>query len=95
MSLKGLKKYVLLSYSTAHLSKTDKVRFFYALNGRTTEGILHRTKTKRIGRTVILVSPQHLEEIREFLQYWKCQWKELNILLQAPIRSSRADRILC
>jgi hypothetical protein len=74
-----LKKFILLSYSTEHLLKKDKVRFFYALNGRTSEGIIPRTKTKRIGRSVLLISPKYVEDYRGFLRYWKCDWKELNI----------------
>jgi hypothetical protein len=76
-------KRVLISYSTTHLAKKDKVRFFYALNGRPGgEGILQRTATERIGRAVLSVRPEHLDEIHEFLDYWKCQWVEVTILLQ-------------
>ena len=75
----ALKPFVLLAYSTEHLLKKDKVRFFYALHGRNTEGILERTGTIRLGRSVLMIKSKHLSEYREFLSYWKCQWKELSI----------------
>jgi hypothetical protein len=78
-----LKKRVLVSYSTEHLLKKDKVRFFYALNGRDVlEGILKRTKTERLGRSVLMLRPEHLKEYREFLGYWKCQWREMSIFMK-------------
>jgi hypothetical protein len=74
---------VLISYSTEHLPKKDKVRFFYALNGRGGfEGILPRTGTEHLGRAVLMIKDSHMEEFREFLNYWKCKWMELNIVLK-------------
>jgi hypothetical protein len=77
-----MKKQVLVSYSTSHLLKKDKVRFFYALNGRNRNpGIIQRTKTKRIGRTVLAVLPEQLGYFHEFLRYWKCKWREVTVLI--------------
>jgi hypothetical protein len=74
---------VLIGYSTSHLLRKDKVRFFYALNGRKDfKGILPRTRAEHIGRAVLLIKPEHIIEFRDFLAYWKCQWRELNILLK-------------
>ncbi|MFH1510454.1 MAG: hypothetical protein ABIF10_02085 [Candidatus Woesearchaeota archaeon] len=75
-----LKEHVLLSYSTEHLQKKDKVRFFYALNGRTEKGLIERTKAERVGRTVLMASPKYLQEFKEFFSYWKCSWKSIHLL---------------
>jgi hypothetical protein len=62
--------------------KKDKVRFFYALNGRNkSPGIIQRTKTERVGRTVLSIRPEQLQEIHDFLRYWKCEWKEVPITI--------------
>jgi len=77
------KQRVLISYSTSHLLKKDKVRFFYALNGRNDmKGILPRTRAEHLGRAVLMIKPQHANEFHEFLSYWKCEWRELNLLLK-------------
>lgn len=68
---------VLFSYSTRHLHKTDKIRFFYALTGREgSGGVLKRTGTQRLGRCVLLTSKQQSQEIEEFLKYWKCEYTQ-------------------
>jgi len=77
------KQRVLISYSTSHLLKKDKVRFFYALNGRNEmKGILPRTRAEHLGRAVLLIKLQFTQEFRDFLSYWKCEWKELNIWMK-------------
>lgn len=75
---------VVFCYSTRHLAKTDKIRFFYALNGRPGgEGILHFTHTKRLGRSVLLAKKEFAREIEAFLEYWKCQYIEKELLVEA------------
>ena len=74
---------VIFSYSTEHLASSGKVRFFYALNGRNNlKGLLDRTKTERVGRAVLIVRPNFVIEMRDFLNYWKCKWKELPVMVE-------------
>lgn len=76
----NLKEYMLFSYSTEHLAKKDKVRFFYALNGRTEKGLIDRTKAKRLGRTVLMAGLKSVPEYKDFFDYWKCRWKSIHML---------------
>ena len=74
--------YVLFSYSTKHLSKTDKIRFYYALKGRDGKsGFVARTNSKHIGKTVLLVPAEFDKETQDFLNYWKCKFERKRIIL--------------
>ena len=74
---------VLFSYSTEHLAKKDKVRFFYALNGRDSKsGILKETNARHIGRAVLLVNKDKENEMTDFLNYWKCGFMARNVLVK-------------
>jgi len=80
MQLSNYEARVVFCYSTRHLAKKDKIRFFYALNGRPGEkGILQLTGSTRLGRSVLLVKKEFAKELEEFFSYWGCEYisKEL------------------
>jgi len=67
---------ILYTYSTSHLSKTDLVRFHYALKGRDGKsGVLKVTQTEFLAKSVLLCNRDADAEIRQFLRYWKCKYK--------------------
>lgn len=88
MSKKGIGVHKLVescifTYSTKHLEKKDKVRFYYALKGRDGKsGIVKRTCIQHLGRTVLLVPKNSEHEISEFLEYWKCKYTKKEVLLK-------------
>jgi hypothetical protein len=64
---------VIFTYSIEHLTKTDKVRFYYALKGRDGKsGVAVKWNIEQLGRAVLLVKDTHEKEVREFLAFWKC-----------------------
>ena len=74
---------VIFTYSTEHLSKTDKVRFYYALKGRDGKtGIVKRCSIEQLGSTVLLVPDKHAANVNEFLQYWKCVYQQREVLVK-------------
>ena len=79
------KKYasmVLFSYSTEHLLKKDKIRFYYALKGRDGKsGIVKSCKINHLGRTVLLVPIKFAQEVNEFLELWKCKFEQKEVLV--------------
>ena len=79
------KKYnsmVLFSYSTEHLLKKDKVRFYYALKGRDGKsGIVKSCKIDHLGRTVLLVPVKFASEVDDFLKLWKCKFDKKEVLV--------------
>lgn len=81
---------VLYSYSTECLSKTDKVRFYYALKGRDgRSGIVRRTKTFHIGKTVLLAPFRADEDLKMFLTYWKLPFIRRKLVLLEEKRYER------
>ena len=76
------KTYALFAYSTKHLSKTDKIRFYYALKGRDGKsGFVARTSSKHIGKAVLLVPIEFDKDAIDFLNYWKCKFERRKIIL--------------
>ena len=76
----NLKKYTIYQYSTIHLEKKDKVRFYYALKGRDGKtGIVKSCNIQQLGRTVLFVSKKHSQEVKEFLEFWKCKFKSKEV----------------
>jgi len=73
----------IFQYSTRHLPKKDKVRFYYALKGRDGKsGIVVSLKIEQLGRTVLLVSEKAEKEVEEFLNFWKCNFKKRKVLVE-------------
>ena len=78
--------FVIFMYSTIHLLKKDKIRFYYSLKGRDgVSGIVKRLNIRQLGRTVLLVSEEHSSEVRMFLQGWKCKFGVLEVLKKEEI----------
>ncbi len=74
---------VLFTYSTKHLLKKDKVRFYYALKGRDGKtGIVKKYKIDHLGRTVLLVPSKFSKEVTEFLELWGCKFKTKEVLIK-------------
>lgn len=73
----------IFQYSTKHLPKKDKVRFYYALKGRDGKsGIINSLKIEQLGRTVLLVSEKAEKEVEEFLSFWKCDFKKRKVIVE-------------
>ena len=78
-----LKQFVLLIYSTKNLSKKDKVRFFYALNGRNKKsGFLVKCEALHLGISAILVPLKHRVTFIDFLKNWNTNFEEREILME-------------
>jgi hypothetical protein len=74
---------VLYTYSTQHLLKKDKVRFYYALKGRDGKsGIVKKYGIEHLGRTVLLVPARFSDDVKGFLELWKCKIKIKKVLVE-------------
>jgi hypothetical protein len=74
---------VLVIYSTSQLTKTDLVKFFYALKGRDQKpGFLTRIKAEFLAKGAFLAEKRHLTEIKEFFELWTCSIKIKNLTEQ-------------
>lgn len=72
--------YVIFTYSIENLSKTDKVRFYYAIKGRDGKhGIVKEWDIVQLGRAVLLVPEKHEQDVREFLTFWKSAFESRRV----------------
>jgi len=79
----NLKPCTVFMYSTVHLLKKDKIRFYYALKGRDGKtGVVKRYHIEQLGRTVLLVEEVYTKEVVDFLSYWKCKFSTKDILVK-------------
>ena len=75
-------QYTIFMYSTIHLLKKDKIRFYYALKGRDGKtGIVKKCNIEQLGRTVLFVEAKHKTDVESFLKYWKCAYKLKDVLV--------------
>ena len=82
---------VIFTYSTEHLAKKDKVRFYYGLKGRDGKtGIVKACSIEQLGRAVLLVPEEHEIEVGEFLNYWKCRWEKRQVLIAKGAGTGKA-----
>ena len=73
----------LFTYKTTHLSKTDKVRFYYALKGRDGQsGIIKDYSIDQLTKTVLLVPPRFTDDVKLFLEFWKCDHELQEVLVR-------------
>lgn len=75
------KRMAIFTYSLGHLLPKERTRFYYSLNGRSSPGVLSRTGSLHIGRSVLIVDEEHVEEIKEFFKLWNCRFKLLNVII--------------
>ena len=67
----------VFQYSTEHLQKKDKVRFYYALKGRDGHsGIVKNLSIEHLGKTVLLVPENKASDVDSFLNLWKCKFNK-------------------
>lgn len=76
----NLLPFVIFTYSIENLSKTDKVRFYYAIKGRDGKsGIVKEWNIQQLGRAVLLVPESHEHDVRAFLEHWKSAFESRRV----------------
>jgi len=88
-SLTGLKlsesygyfSFILVSYSLKNFSNSQRTKFFYALRGRNSKGLIEGLKIMRLSDTILLVPVEKSAEFREFLKKWGVIYKESEVLI--------------
>lgn len=80
----GFKSMAMFVYKLINKTKSERMRFYYSLYGRNTEGILKKLKAIKYTDTVILVPIENKEIMKEYLDNWNIEFKETPLLL--PVR---------
>lgn len=72
----GFNSFYIFTYSLKGLSHTKKIIFRYALKGRRTQkGLLEINQCEQIGKGVIKVPLEHVEELKNFFEKQKIKYK--------------------
>jgi len=86
----GYESFVLFKYDLKGFSNSGRMLFYYSLYGRNkNEGILKKLNSIKFSDTVFLVPIENQEKFKEFLDYWKLQYIEFQILI--PLRIIESD----
>ncbi|MFW5990971.1 MAG: hypothetical protein ACOCQX_01955 [Candidatus Nanoarchaeia archaeon] len=84
--IKNPKKMLIYTYSTEHLAKKDKVRFYYALKGRDGKsGLVKSLKIQQLGRTVLLVPERFREDMEQFIRVWNLPYSVRKVLADIEV----------
>lgn len=76
------KPYTLFTYSISKFDKNTKQKFFYALKGRGTEGILKKVRGMSVAPSVALIPIESEDEFDEFLTGWKVDFEKRRIFYE-------------
>jgi predicted nucleotidyltransferase len=77
----GFKAKVMFNYILKGKTKSERMRFYYSLYGRNSEGILKKLKAVKYTDTIIICPIESQEEMKEFFNNWKIEFKETPLLI--------------
>ena len=77
----GYSSGAVFNFNLKKLQNSKKVLFSYALHGKKNEnGVLNKTNGKGIGKGVVFIPPQFIDEFKEFLELWNVDYYMMKIL---------------
>ena len=80
----GYKPMILFRYDIKSFNKSQRMRFYYSLYGRNTEGMLKKLRLYKFSERIIISPVEESERVKDYLNSWKIQYIEIPILI--PIR---------
>ena len=80
----------LFKYNIKPFSKSERMRFYYALYGRKKDekGILGLLRSNKFSDSIILTPFDNIEKMKEFLENWKIAYVYIPLLLPKRILES-------
>jgi len=88
----GYKPLVMFRYDIKTFNKSQRMRFYYSLYGRNSEGMLKKLKLYKFSERIIISSIEESEEVKEYLNSWNIKYLEIPILMPARILESEVFR---
>ena len=82
----GYEPRVLFRYDITPLTKTNRMRFYYALHGRGSDGVLKHLDATRFADNVLLCPITGVDEMRQFLTTWHMTFTEMSMLVPARLK---------
>ena len=85
----GYKPMALFRYDIKNFNKSQRMRFYYSLYGRNSEGMLKKLNLYKFSERIIISPVEESERVKDYLNSWKIQYIEIPILI--PIRVLEAE----
>ena len=84
----GYRPMVLFRYNIGNFNKSQRMRFYYSLYGRNSEGMLKKLKLYKFSERIILSPVEESEKVKDYLNSWKMDYLEFSILIPTRILES-------
>ena len=88
----GYKPMVLFRYDIKNFNKSQRMRFYYSMYGRNSEGMLKRLGLYKFSERIIISPVEESERVKDYLNSWNIKYLEIPILLPARILESDVFR---
>jgi len=85
----GFSNMVLFKYDLNGLTKSQKMQFYYGLNGRNQKGLLEMLKAYKFSENLIICSVEKEEELKEFFEFNKIKFIEFPFLVPERVINSK------
>lgn len=85
----GYSNCILFRYELKGLNKSERMRFYYSLYGRGSEGMLKKLNGIKFSERVIIVPADKSEETVQYFNNWKMSYLETPILIPSRITESK------
>ncbi len=84
----GYMNLMLFKYDLGKLNKSERMRFYYSLYGRTKDqnGVLNELEAVKFSDTVLLCPIENSEKMKEYLQRWNILSINFPVLLPSRIK---------
>ncbi|MBT3262584.1 nucleotidyltransferase domain-containing protein [Candidatus Woesearchaeota archaeon] len=85
----GYMNLILFKYDLINLNKSERMRFYYSLYGRTKEqkGIIQELNSIKFSDSIILCPANNSEEMSEYLNSWKIKHLKFPILIPSRLKN--------
>jgi len=85
----GYKPMVIFRYDIKNFNKSQRMRFYYSLYGRNSEGMIKRLKLHKFSERIIISLIEESENVKEYLNSWGIKYVEVPVLM--PVRIFESD----
>ena len=85
----GYKSMVIFRYDIKNFNKSQRMRFYYSLYGRNSEGMIKRLKLYKFSERIIISLIEESENVKEYLNSWGIKYVEVPVLM--PVRIFESD----
>lgn len=84
----GYMPMILFRYDIKNFNKSQRMRFYYSLYGRNTEGMLKKLRLYKFSERIIISPVEESERVKEYLNNWNIKYIEMPILIPTRIVES-------